>query len=303
MKIWGIGLILLGVALLLHLVAIRGQLRKIQRELKEGRVRGYNSPIKIELIDKNLNELTMEINRNLEYQKNLRLEKEQQEEAIRQSISEIAHDLRTPLTVVNGYLQLMEKGDCSGEEKEQYLIRCRKKVEWIQDSLDEFFELCLWESHTEPPALQRMDINQYLMEFLLENEILIRERGLQPKLVLPEHPVRVLAEEEMLFRICTNLLANVLRYSGGEFLVQLEEEEKICKMIFGNTMKDNRLHTDRLFERSYVGNQAGEEGGTGLGLYIVKLLMEKSGGSVEARREGEWLYLELRFLKEEEILL
>lgn len=303
MKIWEIGFILLTIALLGHLIAVKRQLMKIQRELREGRTRGYNSPIRIEFIDKNLNELAREINRNLDYQKNLRLEKEQQEQRIRQSISEIAHDLRTPLTVVNGYLQLLEKGDCSGEEKEQYLIRCREKVEWIRQSMDEFFELCLLEGGMEQSVLQGIDINQYLMEFLLENEILIRERGLQPELFLPDHPIRVLAQEELLFRICTNLLANVLRYSEGEFQVRLEEEGNTCKMTFGNTMKDKGLHTDRLFERRYRGDRAEEEGGAGLGLYIVKLLMERIGGSVKARREGDWLYLELTFLKEEGILL
>lgn len=303
MNVWVtamIAFILLSTILFLHLMAVRGQLRKIQQELKEGRVKGYNTPIKIELVDKNLNELTQEINRNLEYQKNLRLEKEKQEQNIRQSISEIAHDLRTPLAVVNGYLQLMEKGNCSKEEKEQYLIRCREKVEWIRESLDTFFELCLLESGTEQILLQKIDINQYLMEFLLENEILIEERGLQPKLIFPEHPVRVLAEEEMLSRICTNLLANVLRYSDKEFQVRLEEEANICRITFGNTVKDRDLHTDRLFERRYAENP---EEGTGLGLYIVKLLMERFGGRAEAKREGDWLYLELIFLKEEGILL
>ena len=103
------------VLLLVYIYAMKKQARGIGAELEKTRRISYNRQITVSLFDKSQNELATEINRNLNYQKSMKLEAEQSKEQLKQSISDIAHDLRTPLTVVKGNLQMLEREEALSE--------------------------------------------------------------------------------------------------------------------------------------------------------------------------------------------
>lgn len=291
-------LAILLIALLILVISMKSQMKEISRELKQTRKEDYNRQITVQLFDKDLTNLAVELNRNLDYQKQLKLEQERQERVTKQSISDIAHDLRTPLTVVKGNLQLLERNADMADMDKNYLRICQEKTEELKAMVDDFFELSVLESDREQVTLSKVNITNLLMEFLIDNEVLIKEYGIIPRIELPDKTLWIMAEEQFIYRMLTNLLGNIIKYAQGEFRVTLTEEEKCCLLTFSNPVaKENAVVTEHLFERTYMGDASRNGQGHGLGLYIVKLLAEKQGAKVSAeKRDGE-LYIRLSFQK------
>ena len=174
-------LFLLVIVLIVHLAVIKREMKKIRNELKQTRKRGYDRQITVTLIDNDFSLMTSEINKNLDFQKQLKLENEQAERRLKQSISNIAHDLRTPLTVVKGNLQMMEKDKGLSRQNKEYLKLAIEKTNTLRMMIDDFFELSVLESDNVPVELKEIDLTEAVMQFLLAHESVIKNNGLVPK--------------------------------------------------------------------------------------------------------------------------
>lgn len=290
-------LILLGI-----LLSMKSQARKMREELTATRQSSYNRQITIPLVDRDMEALAAEINRNLDHQKSLKLEAERSRLQLQQSISDIAHDLRTPLTVVKGNLQMLEteSGDILDDRAKEHIRVSKTRTDLLREMVDDFFEMSVLESDDHAAELVRVDVTALLTQFVIDHEAVIREYGLTPVLELPEKSVFVMADEKMLMRIFSNLLNNILKYAKDTFTITLKELSEVgtCRITFSNPVgKETNLDVERLFERTYRGDKARPVGGAGLGLYIVKLLSEKQKARVEARMEEHCLCVDLLFLK------
>lgn len=288
--------VLLSVILLilfLYLKGIKRQLRELIVELQKTERQDYNRQLTVTLFDRDVTELAVQMNRNLDYQKQLKLQAEQSERTLRQSTSDIAHDLRTPLTVLRGNLQMMEREGGLSEENRKRLQICQGRAAGLGEMVDDFFEMSVLESENIELALEKVNVTKVLTEFIVAHEMLIREKELEPEIRLPEKTILIRADEKLLLRMLENLLGNVMKYAGDSFELRLEEEETgKCKIVFANHVEREQaavLDTAQLFRRTYRGNPARSGGGAGLGLYIVKLLAEKQGAAVEAVKTEETL--------------
>lgn len=291
--------------LILYVILLKKELHKMQKELEHTRKQNYNRQITISLLDRDLTNLATEVNKNLDYQKALKLEQEQAEKTLKQSISDIAHDLRTPLTVIKGNLQMIEKNDTLSSDALAYLHICQEKSDVLKTMVDDFFELSVLESEQTEVLLCKVDVTKLLMEFLIEHEAVIREHGLQPDIKLPQKSIFIHADEDMLNRMFSNLLNNIIKYAKDSFEIRLVEEEcketgkenaSTCKIIFANELFDNRdLKVEYLFDRTYRGDKARTGSGAGLGLYIVKLLAQKQGAKVYAQKDDNFLFMVIEF--------
>lgn len=301
MEFLNVMVIVLGVLLLVsavYLMSLKWEMRKIRKELSQTRELSYNRQLTIPLFDQDFTNLTMELNRNLDYQKQLKLQYEHSEQQMKQSISNIAHDLRTPLTVVKGNLQMMEMDQHMTDKSREYLRISLDKTDVLKDMVDDFFELSVLESDRSKVELQAVPITNVLMQFVLEHETVIREHGLRPDLHFPEKSIYIMADPAMLDRMLGNLLNNVLKYARDEFSICVEclDSEKYCVISFANRADmEAELAVERLFDRSYQADKSRKASGAGLGLYIVKLLAEKQGASVGAQWSGEQLVLKMCF--------
>ena len=308
MDIWKIiSLVVLCLLLIegLRVISMKQQIRKIRSSLARSREMDYNRQITIALIDREIEELAAEINRNLDYQKSLKLTAEQSEQQIRQSISDIAHDLRTPLTVIKGNLQRLEQEKDLTQEEERYLQISMQKADALKEMVDNFFELSVLESDHSPAVTSQINLTALLMNFLAEHESIIRQHHLTPEIRLPEVTVYVQADEQMLERILSNLLSNVVKYAKDAFRIELVVEDypdvdpELGGEHYGGIRISNRLaedsdvDADRLFERTYRGSRERTGTGAGLGLYIVRLLTEKQGGYVSAGIEQGDLFMKV----------
>lgn len=279
-----------------RLMTIKRQLRVIREELILTRDKSYNRQITVALVDDDLSEMTSTLNENLDYQKTLKYETQQAERTLKQSVSDIAHDLRTPLTVIKGNLQMLEREEQLSEKGREYLRICGEKSDAIKAMADEFFELSVLESDTSAVNLSRINATNILMQFIVDNEAVIRTRGLTPDIQLPEKSVFILADEQFMLRMLSNLLNNVIKYARAEFSIKLIGDEERCNIVFSNAVGYRQIEPERLFQRTYMGDSSRNNSGAGLGLYIVKLLAEKQQATAKAYLENGILRIEISFL-------
>ena len=290
------------IVILLWLILIKKNIRELRQELLKTREEDYNRQIKVTLIDNEIEALAAEINKNLDYQKNLKLETENSRRQLEQSISDIAHDLRTPLTVVKGNLQMLEKEDLTKEGRE-YLDISRRKADTLKGMVDEFFELSVLESENKPVELCKLDATAFLSEIIVENETLIRSHNLVPEITFPEKSIFIKANKEMLSRVFSNLIGNIFKYAEESFELSIEEEgqeslreKSRCRIRIGNRVENpNDIDIDHIFDRTYRADKARSDGSAGLGLYIARLLVIKQKGSIEAKLEDGKLIFDIVF--------
>ncbi|MBQ8780272.1 MAG: HAMP domain-containing histidine kinase [Oscillospiraceae bacterium] len=283
------------VVLAVRLMTLKKALREIKRELVLNRENGYNRQITVPLADRDLEEAAAEINRGLDFQKKLKSDTEKKERLLKQSVSDIAHDLRTPLAVIKGNLQLMECDENLSENGEKYLRICSSRADSMKQMADDFFELAVLESESTSADIKKVNLTNAMMQFIADNEAVIRNSGLEPEVVFPEKSVFVCADEIILQRMLGNLLNNILRYAQESFRLSLGDDGSVC---FSNTVKGVPPDTERLFERSYRSGKAADGQGAGLGLYIVRLLAEKQSAETKAAMNGNVLELSIKFRQE-----
>lgn len=286
------GLFLLSLILFFYVRALKKAMRTIKSELKNTRDFSYNRHITVSLFDNDLTEMTVTLNENIEYQKRLKLKAGQAGEIMQRAASDIAHDLRTPLTIIKGNLQMLKQLPLSSEG-EGYAEVCLKKTDELKAMADDFFDMMALESSDAPVKLEQLNLTAAVMEFIAENESVISSAGFIPEIKLPEKSVFVYADEKMLPRMFGNLLGNILKYAENSFAVAVDEKGEA---VFSNKLSSSYIpDLEHIFDRTYRGDKSRSGKGTGLGLYIVKLLSEKQGARAEASFENNVLSIKLIF--------
>lgn len=282
--------------LLIHIIRYRKAMKDIRSELIHTREKDYDRQITISLFDKDLSDMAAEINRNLYFQKNLKLESERAEKQMRQSVSDIAHDLRTPLTVIRGNLQFLGNEEKLSEKGAEHLRISMENTDVLKSMTDEFFELSVLESDDARIMTDRLDVTGAFLQFMADSEAVISQSGLIPEITFPEKSIFINADEQMLRRMLGNLLNNEIKYSKERFFAGLYEEGDSCIISFSNEITpDHQPDPQLIFERTYRGDRARKSGSAGLGLYIVKLLAEKQGAAVSADTDENKLTLKIIF--------
>ena len=282
-------------ALVVRLMLIKSNLKNMKEMLKKTRDTGYNKQLNISLVDKDLENLAREINDNLEYQKSLKLQAIKNKKELEQSISDIAHDLRTPLTVIKGNIRMLESEDLSDKGRE-YLDISSRKAETLKRMVDEFFEMSVLESESGVVTFARIDIISFLTDFIIENEAIIRKNNIEPIISFPEEAIYIRADYDLLSRVFNNLISNIIKYAKGSFDLSVVRDRENVHIKVSNHISDTYdIEVEHIFDRTYRADKARSEGSAGLGLYIVKLLVEKQGGSIIAYIEGDKLVFDMSF--------
>lgn len=278
---------------------LRHQCDCITEQLNKSIIANYDKQITIDLIDNKMNKMVVQINKNLVYQKNIKIEQEKKELEIRQSLANLAHDLRTPITALNGYIQLINDNLDDKKRVNNYTIICDKKMKELAAITNDFFELAIIEGEEKECSLSKINIANFLMDTILEYEGVLNKYKITPNIYLPDKSLWVMANEKMLARIIGNLISNTVKYAKEEFTVRLYEEENNVNMEFSNYVdSDMNFDINQLFNRTYKGNKTRNCSGSGLGLHIVQLLSEKQGAVVNAVLENRILSIILSYSRE-----
>ncbi|HEX3026648.1 MAG TPA: HAMP domain-containing sensor histidine kinase [Clostridia bacterium] len=286
----------------IRLFQIKRQLNHIKVQLDERTAGKTEKKITVSLIDGNLIELAAAINRSLITQKELRTEVWRKDRQLKDSIANLSHDLRTPLTSILGYLQLFRDPDCPSEKRNDYLRIIDDKAHVLKTLINDLYELSVLD--TRELNKEDLDLNLLLSDVLAGQYELFHKSGIVLNVKLPDSPVWTSGDRVACIRILQNLLNNTIRYAQKSAEIVLEKKEShaflsICNSSPNLTQED----VEHLFDRFYTADKSRTGGGTGLGLSIVKDLLLQMGGTVEAtyRNNNLCLTIQLPVLTETQI--
>ncbi len=233
--------------------------------------------------------LTSQINEELKELRRERLRYQNGDKELKNAVVSISHDLRTPLTAICGYLELLER-EAAGEQVRNYLDAITNRAEAMKSLTEELFRYSIILSVNKELKIEKTNLTAILEEALAGMYGAFISRNIKPKITTPEENVYCMANSDAMKRVINNILSNVQKYSEGDLDVLLTEAGTLR---FSNTAsKMSSLDVEKLFDRFYTVDNA--RNATGLGLSIAKYLTEEMGGEISASYEDGRLTITLQ---------
>ena len=263
--------------LLVRLWLLRRSLDEITGQLGERLSQDTNSPIFLSTRDAHARRLAAELNLQLKELRQARQKFQQGDMELKNAITNISHDLRTPLTAIQGYLDLLEREEALSPNTRRYLDSIHNRMEAMTRLTEELFRYSLAADQPEAPR-EAVDLRRILEESLVSFYAAMVQRGITPEISLPEGPVVRSLDPSAVSRIFGNIISNALKYSDGDFSAALDSRGTV---VFSNSAHGlDPVSAGKLFDRFYTVETG--RGSTGLGLSIARLLTERLGGSIQA---------------------
>ena len=267
---------------------LKKQIRNLTDQI-DALVRGSSEKmLDIALIDRDLERLAGTLNQYYTKQRYTVACALQHEEHLKASIANISHDLRTPLTVITGHLQLLLASALTGEQNRR-VTAALHKAERMKELIRTFYDLTLLDSEQTVPKREQLNLSNLLIDFLTDHAPLFDSQNICPDILLPDSSVFIYSDRNMIERILQNLLTNAVCHSLGTVRIQLTQEADGKAVIcFQNTVQNAAdFDAGRMFDRFYTGDKSRHDESTGLGLAVVKTLAEKLDGQVSAAIEAD----------------
>lgn len=281
-------LIIILMSIIIKLIYIKKSVKGIKEQINSILRSDTNNLITISSSDKDVKELAEILNVELKELRNQRLQYENGNQELKKSITNISHDIRTPLTAISGYIDLI-KNQKEENKKDDYLKIIERKTKDLTAMTEQLFDYSKaidWGIKIEK---QRQCLNELLEEILANYYITFKENNIIPNISIAEEKNYKDIDKNTITRVFENILSNVIKYSNGDFKVLLNNDGKI---IFSNKATSLDATTvQKIFDRYYTVENAKKS--TGLGLAIAKQLVEMNGGKISAQYFNEELIIEI----------
>ncbi len=269
------------IALLLKIHILQRAAKEIETAFADRLITDTNTLIDISTGDKYMRSLANAVNIQLRKLRAERHRFRQGDTELKNAVTNISHDLRTPLTAICGYLDLLEQEDKS-EAVKRYLEIIRNRTEILAQLTEELFRYSVIASSEENAVKEPVAIGSILEESIAAFYTALNERGIVPKIQMPQDKVIRTLDRSALARVFSNLLNNAIKYSDGDLDITLSEAGEIT---FTNTASGlNEVQIGKLFDRFYTVEAARKS--TGLGLAIARTLIEQMNGTISAKYEN-----------------
>ncbi len=283
-------LFIIAVFLAVKLYLLKKTAREITVSFEEVINKDTNTGIRISGRDKDMRELTDSINKQLIELRKQYLQYNLGNSELKNAITNMAHDIRTPLTAIYGYLDMIENTD-DPEKKSKYISIIRERTEIMKQLTDELFQYSLVVSDDEKLELEDVFINQVLEESISSFYPALTEKNIVPDINICSEKIYRRLNKQALSRIFANLLNNAVKYSDGDLKIKLLPTGE---MVFENTAKAlSSVKTEQLFDRFFTVKTSPNS--TGLGLSIAKNLVERMNGSIAADYKDNMLKINIWF--------
>ncbi|MEI3391321.1 MAG: HAMP domain-containing sensor histidine kinase [Clostridia bacterium] len=307
MNIWFIISIILFVICMILIIKIylnNKDIKKIGENLEEILTNDTNNLITVSTSNKQIKKVAGKLNTELKKLRKVKIQYENGSEELKRTITNISHDMRTPLTAISGYIELMEN-NIEAEEvnnsKSKIIRREENKQKYlkiIKRKTSELIELTeqLFKFSTTMDTLWKIDkenccINEILEEILAEYYSILKKKNIVPEINICNEMIYKNLNKNSLIRIFENILSNMIKYSDGNFKIKLERSGKI---IFSNKAKKLDTTTvQKIFDRYFTVENANNV--TGVGLSIAKQLVEINEGNIIAKYMDGNLVIEVQF--------
>lgn len=278
------------VYVLTRLYLLKKEIKRATKQLEELNNNRVDKKIDIRYFDRDIEKLTKEINYQIDLTKKAKAEKRVTENELKQAISYISHDIRTPMTSILGYIQLLESDELTSEMRSEYTSVIKNGAKRLKVLLEDFFELSIIEQADYPVKIESVKLNQLIVEVLVGFYEQFNARNLKPIITIPDHDIIILADPSAVKRVIENLVVNAIMHSSGNVTIQLEKGSSSVQLTISNSVHQiSEQDLQNMFNRFYKADKTRTGKGTGLGLPIAKSLMEKTNGKLTVELMGNQL--------------
>ncbi len=284
------GLAALALVLRIQLRLLQKSLDDITDQLGDRLSSDTNNPIFLPTRDPCARRLAARLNVQLKELRRQRQRYENGDRELKEAVTNVSHDLRTPLTAICGYLELLEKGDNTPRQA-RYLSLIAGRAQAMRRLIEELLRCTVAASLEDGLSPEAVDLNGAVEEAVAALYGAFIEAGIVPRVSLPPERVARSLDRAALSRVLGNLLANALKYSAGDLDVVLSPDGAITLSNAAPALDE--VQVGRLFDRFYTVETG--RGSTGLGLSIARSLTERMGGTISARYGAKRLWMEVRF--------
>ena len=283
-------LILIGI-----LISYKRQVKDICRQLRFLQECDSNMLITTEMKKGHIEELAELLNTLLKERKRERADYQKKEQMIADIYTNLSHDIRTPLTSLDGYFQLLEETQEENDRK-RYIQIIQERIESLKEMLEELFTYTKLQNGTYELKLEPQNVGQILKETVFSYYDDWAEQEISPQFEITEEPVWIRGNKQALRRTIQNIIKNGLDHGNKEIRIQLSRNEKQMELVFQNKIEPGeQIDISRVFERFYKADKARSKSSTGLGLSIAKGFVEKMHGEIAAEIKEDWFCIKISF--------
>ena len=248
-----------------------------------------NQLITVSSSDKHVRHLASEIAKQLTELRRQRRQYINGDRELKEAVTNISHDLRTPLTAICGYLELLEAEEMTDNTR-RYVEQISNRTEALKALTEELFRYSVISSVSDL-SYEKINVGRVLEDTLISFYGAFEQKNITPNISLPDSVIVRILDKSALSRIFGNIISNAVKYSDGDFSVTMSDTGEIT---FSNTASElSSVDVGKLFDRFYTVDSARKS--TGLGLSIAKLLTERVGGCISADYKGNTLSITLSF--------
>lgn len=247
-----------------------------------------NNLITVTSSDNDIKKLVISLNNELEILRKQKLQYQSGNQELKKNLTNISHDLRTPLTAINGYIDLLQKENVLPFQEGVLGILKRKSIE-LTELTEQLFDFSKFMDLDINLDMDNFVVNEILEDTLLGFYTAFKEKGVVPDVVICEEKVCRVINKVSIIRVFENILSNVLKYGEGDFRVVLNKDGKI---IFSNRASFlDSTSAQKIFDRYFTVENG--KPATGVGLSIAKQLVELNHGMIDAKYFDGCLVIEI----------
>lgn len=284
-----IGIIIVLIAII---IGYKREFKRINKEITNNLDEYVN--IKTKSVDKDVENLVQSINLIFDSKQKVVSEKKKSEDELRASITNMSHDLRTPLTSIMGYLQMIKSEKSSETDKKEYMDIVEKRTKSLQQLISSFYDLSRIEGNEYKFNYKKVNLSNILCEniALFYNDFI--NNNIEPVIEIEEGIKEIISDESAITRIFSNLIGNMIKHGENFVKITLKQENDMIITEFINKATGlTEENVDKLFDRFYTVDNSRSDRNTGLGLYITKILVEKLGYNIIAQLDNEILKIKI----------
>lgn len=276
------------------------QIRDICRQLWFLKDHDSNMMISSEIRFGGMGYLTDTLNEIVELRKWERKRYLDKEKSISDIYTNLSHDIRTPLTSLDGYFQLL-KGSEITEEQQHYIMVIQERISSLKDMLEELFTFTKLQNDDYVLELNPCSLNRILMDTLFSYYDIWKENDIDPKFEITEESLMIEGNSQALGRTIRNIIKNGFEHGEKQFEVVLERKGQTAVLSLKNMVSEpGKIDISQIFERFYKADEARSDSSTGLGLSIAKEFVLRMNGAIRAEMEDNrfCIYIEFPLIKQ-----
>jgi len=277
------------IMLVIKLVLIRKSINEICKELSDLISMDTNRRLTVSSSDKYIRRLAAELSAELQELKKAERRYKDGDRELKEAITNISHDLRTPLTAASGYIELLREEEMSGDAK-RYTGVVKERITALNELVEELFRYSVITSKAEL-KMEKTDVRAVLQDCLVGFYGTFKSAGIEPVIIIPEKSVIRETDATALKRVFDNIIGNAVKYSDGDLSVTMTEDGEIT---FSNKSAAlSPVLVARLFDKFFTLDTA--RASTGLGLSIAKHLTEQMNGTISAAYNNGSVYITVKY--------